>query len=248
MNRDPGKRRETSRRQQVRALSDTELLAEMRTGDPWAWGEFDARFRPLLEEYASRTAMPEWEWNECIQDVLDDEALRLTSEAVRPPDRLHAYLVQAVRHRYLAIKRARLRHERRDRDALQCQHDENGTEVVFRTLCSEHALRESDRDGDTREDISPVLARMAREIHRRATDEERQLLRWLEEKMTHRQIAAWLGVNDDAASKRLWRLCKRLRAEVWQLVGALPPGERREIDRFCAGHSRPERRSPRPSS
>lgn len=232
MNREPDRRPESPQRRRVRALSDSELLAEMRAKDPWAWGEFDARFKPLLEEYAWQTGIPKWEWDECIQEVLDDEALRLTSAGIRSPDRLRAYLVQAVRHRHLAIKRARQRGERRGREALDCDQDEKSPHAVLRTLCSAYALRGSAPGGDPGEEVSPALARLATEIENRATDEERQLLHWLGQKVGHGQIAAWLGVSYDAASKRLWRLCKRLRTEVSELVRSLPAGEREEAERY----------------
>src|SRR3954465_12177439 len=85
----------------------------MRASAPEAWTEFDARFRPLLERYASRVGIPRWEWSMCITEVLDDEALRLVECVREMPEHLSAYLVRAVHNRHLQLKRAAVRRHRR---------------------------------------------------------------------------------------------------------------------------------------
>ena len=69
-------------------------------------------------------------------------------------------------------------------------------------------------------------------IREMTTDEERLLLTWLAERVSHRMIATWLGVSYDAATKRIWRLCRKLRAAAVRHVGALAPEERAEVERF----------------
>src|SRR3977135_1539852 len=91
----------------VRTLGDRALVDAMRTGDDWAFGEFLARFRPVLLAYAGGR-IPNELFPECIDEFLEDEALKLAdvrAEAV-VPTQLRAYLVGAVRKRHLAPRRS----------------------------------------------------------------------------------------------------------------------------------------------
>src|SRR5689334_4145588 len=87
----------------VRALDDQALVAAMRDGDDWAFGEFLARFRPALAQYAVGR-IPSELHAECVDEVLEDEALRLVNPRAIMPTQLRAYLIGAVRKRHLALK------------------------------------------------------------------------------------------------------------------------------------------------
>ena len=71
------------------------------------------------------------------------------------------------------------------------------------------------------------------------TDEEQQVLGWDERRVPHRQIAEWLGVSYDAATKRIWRLKRRLQALVADYCAHAPAPERTELERLFrrAGHN-----------
>ena len=86
-------------------------------------------------------------------------------------------------------------------------------------------------DDRERSETTPVL-QLAAALRAATTTDEQLLLTWVAERVPHRTIAAWLGVTYDAAAKRVWRLCRRLRAAAVRHVEALAADERREVERF----------------
>jgi hypothetical protein len=221
--RDAGARR-------VRALSDELLVQAMREGDELAWGEFDDRFRPLLEDFARRTGIPRWEWSSCVTEVLDDEALKFAARRNALPRNLGAYLVRAVHNRRLRLKRAALVRDRHYADASDAGVV---AERVVVALCSESALRASaGPEIATPAPVSSGLARLATILEAELSEEELLLLTWRSAGVPLRQIAAWLAIGYDAAAKRTMRLCHRLRAVARLRVESFPPEERQELDRF----------------
>jgi DNA-directed RNA polymerase specialized sigma24 family protein len=222
----------------LRALPDGALVDAMREGVGEAWAEFDARFRPLLERYALRVGIPRWEWSVCITEVLDDEALRLVERSRAMPQHLSAYLVRAVHNRHLAVKRAAMRRERRYANAVEAPED------GLCTLISDHTRRSCDppRLAEEIKGASTGIARFAELLSARLTEDERQMLAWVAEGVPQRVIGEWLGINRDAAKKRITRLCRRLRVVADEVSSTLPPDARREIDRLiqraaAKGHS-----------
>ena len=232
-----------SRRSRLRALTDAALIDAMRDGVPEAWTEFDARFRPLLERYAARVGIPRWDWSVCITEVLDDEALRLVERGVAPPQHMTAYLVRAVRNRFLELKRATLRRDRRYADAAALQPVAGGAIAV---LISEHTRRASDTPRVAEERVygSNAVRRFAQLISASLSDQERQLLAWVSEGVPRRLIAEWLGVTREAAKKRVSRLCHRVRALAVETRERLPAEGGREIDRLLRRASRAPEISP----
>ena len=218
-------------RNPARALSDAALVDAMRASVPEAWIEFDARFRPLLERYAARIGIPRWEWSSCITEVLDDEALRLIERSREVPQQMAAYLIRAVRNRHLALKRAALRRDNRYAGAVAVDDSPEGS---VGPLVSEHTRRacEPPRVSEEQQTTPSVLTRVAQLLSARLSDEEQQMLAWVAEGVPQRVIAEWLGINREAAKKRIARLCKRLRAAVDALKAELPLESRREIDRL----------------
>ena len=58
------------------------------------------------------------------------------------------------------------------------------------------------------------------------------MLAWVAESVPQRMIGEWLGINREAAKKRIARLCRRLRGAAEALKAELPPETRREVDRL----------------
>ena len=189
-------------RERVRALGDAALVAAMREGDPWALGEFMARFTSPLESYARASRIPRSDWNVCVVGVLEAEALRLARPDQPVPQQLTSHLVRAVRNRGLRLKRSLLC---RERDFLLVAEPLPSKPTAFQSL--------------------------AAAVRRDVTREEELILGWIAHGVPHRQIAEWLGVSYEAATKRIWRLCRRLRARAAEHAEALAPEERGEAVR-----------------
>lgn len=225
----------------MRALGDAALVAAMRDGDAWAWGEFVARFQPRLDAFAQRVGIPDGERAECVEDVLADEALRFTRRGATPrlPGNLSAYLMRAVRHKYLRVRRSQSRRSAHYAEAAATGGEDDAAEYVVRSACSAHALRhvsEAEADGgeSARGDhgvLTVALARLTSALRGALTADEERLLVWHGEQVPHREIAAWLGVSYDAATKRVWRLCRRLQALAAEVVRDFPPEEREALAR-----------------
>ncbi len=245
-----------ARRRAARALGDAALARALGSGDAAAWAEFDARFRPLLEAYARRVRIPPGLWPQCVDEVLEDEAMRL-ADGAPPPERLGAYLVRAAYHRLLRARRATARRDRRYGAGAPGAGAAGGAERVVRSVCSAAALRGSggargadgapaawdddagDDAGDDGSPASAVLARAAAALAARLTDAERQLLVWVAEQVPRRQIAEWVGDGYEATRKRIQRLTRRLQADARRVAAELPPAERHEFERFLRRAGRP---------
>ena len=212
------------------ARADADLIDAMRRNDPTAWVAFDARFRPVLEAHAKRANIPRWEWSACITELLADEALRLSQTKVEVPRSLDAYLVRASRNRYLHTKRSM---SCRDRNYVAASEHRLGEWVVPST-CSEAARRASAGPDAPRSEMSNGLRRLAEDLAATLTDEERAILAWIAEGVSRGTIATWLGIGHDACTKRVWRLCHRLRAEAIARSADYSLRDRRDVDRFIA--------------
>jgi len=219
-------------RARAAALDDRALIVAMRADDVHAWAEFDARFRPPLVALARRVplsaGLTDAEVADAlVDDLLAEEAARLTAPDAPVVPVLATYLLRAARHRLYNLRRDTSRRLRRHADASDA--DGEGP------LCSEYALRISAGPAVVREtpneDATPVL-RLAAALRAATTTEEQLLLAWVAQRVPHRRIAEWLNVGYDAATKRVWRLCRRLRAVAVRHAAALAPAERREVERF----------------
>src|SRR5687767_12966981 len=83
-------------RRRVQALDDDALVVAMRSGDEWAWSEFAARARPILDGYARRARMSAAEHASCADALLTHVALHLATPGAPVPARLAPYLVRAA--------------------------------------------------------------------------------------------------------------------------------------------------------
>jgi hypothetical protein len=217
----------------VRALDDRALVAAMRAGDDWAFGEFLARFRPVLVQYADGR-IPSELHAECIDEVLEDEALRLVNPRGIVPTQLRAYLVGAVRKRHLALKRSSARRRRRHEDAAYDAYaaSDGGSVSVVRSVCAESTIAASYGTGVAERNEPTALEQLATAMASELDEETIRLLGWIGRAVPHRTIAEWLGKSYEATTKQIWRLCRRLERAAPQHAAALPPEVQRELERF----------------
>jgi len=217
----------------VRALDDEALVAAMREGNEWAFGEFLARFRPVLVQYA-HGRIPSELHAECIDEVLEDEVLRLVNPRAIVPSQLRAYLVGAVRKRHLALKRSSARRRRRHEDAAYDAHvaADGGLTAVVRSVCAESTIVASYGAGITERPEPTAIEQLAMAISAELDEETIRLLTWIGRAVPHRTIAEWMGKSYDATTKQIWRLCRRLERAAPQHAAALPAEVQRELERF----------------
>ena len=213
----------------MRALDDHALVVAMRAGDDWAFGEFLARFRPVLLLYAEGR-IPSELHAECVDDVLEDEALRLSDPRAEVPSRMRAYLVGALRKKHLAVKCSRARRRRHHEDAA---YGADGDSVaVVRSVCAESTIAAS-RGAQVGDSSHPTaLEQLAAAMAAELDDETIRLLTWIGRAVPHRTIAEWQGKSYDATTKQIWRLCRRLERAAPQHAATLPPEVQRELERF----------------
>jgi DNA-directed RNA polymerase specialized sigma24 family protein len=200
-------------------------------GQTRAWRAFHTRFHRLLEAHARRQRIPAEHWPVCITEVLDDEALRLASRQSLQPLDLPAYLVRASHHRYLRIKRAEVA---RARVYGWAGETVEGGDVVAST-CSQASLAASAGPESSTPHVSPAVRRLTDDLTARLSPEDRLVLVWLGERVSHRQIAEWLGISYAACTKRIWRLCRRLRTRAIARAGDYSSDDRRALARVLRG-------------
>ena len=214
--------------------SDETLIAALRAGEPHAWTVFTTRYRGPLEAYARKNGIPRWEWPACIDEVLVDEALRLSDPTAIVPRSVLAYLLGAIRNKYLHLKRAAAC---RSRNHLAAAENFSGDWVVA-PACSEASIRHSAGVDGATLDAPAVLIRLARDLRAELGHEERAMLDWVAEGISRRTIAGWLGINHDACAKRIWRLRRTLSRRALELRCHYSEEDRRILDRFLRrGHA-----------
>jgi hypothetical protein len=209
--------------------ADAALLADMRDDQhARAWMTFQRRFRPILEANARRLRIPSQHWPVCIAEVLDDEAMRLSSGVSAQPLDLPAYLVRASQHRYLRLKRAESSRSR----AHDAASDPIGEEHVVSSTCSQASLEASIGVDASVGDSAGGLARLANDLLAPLSNDDRLILTWLGQRIPHRSIADWLGMSYGACTKRVWRLCRRLRDRACMIAERYEGDERRDVERL----------------
>ena len=223
--------------------SEAALIVAMRSGDVQAVGRFVTRFRPILEAYARKAKIPEVDWPVCVAELLEDEALRLSSSDVEPPVNLAAYLIRAAYHRYMRIIRTTTS---RERIHFSASEDHLGVRIVA-SAHSQDSLRVSAGPDAGTESMSVALKRLAAELGESLTSEESAIMVWVSESVPHGEIARWLGISHQACTKRIWRLCNRLRSLAATRVAQFSRPERLEVERFMrrAGEGEPASRRAR---
>lgn len=227
------RRQHSPNERRVRALADRALIDAMRAGDEWAYGEFLARFRPVLIAFAEGR-IPDALIPECVDEVLEDEALKLADARSIVPTQMRAYLVGAVRKRHLSLRRSRTRRRRWYEEAAnvaRCTSD--GCEPVVHTACSESSVAASRGPEQQTEDQAPTaLEQLAIAMAGELDADTQRILVWLGRSIPHRQIALWLNKSYEATTKQIWRLCRRLERAAPTYAATLSPAAQHEVERF----------------
>ena len=208
------------------AMGDQALVAALRCEDEGALREFFLRFRPALVLTARRLGVDPGELDPVVDDCLADVAVHLIGSDGSPPRSLPAYLARSLRNRVLNSLRARARAERHLPG--EASDDPEGAAVA---CCSDHAIRTS---GPREEPppLAPALHRLAQTLEASLAGEDRQLAVWLSHCVPTREIAAWLGLGERTAAKRIERLRERLQLAALRHLEAADEGDRRELLAF----------------
>lgn len=226
--------------EQYALLDEYELVLAMRRDEEGAFTEFVARFHPLLLQQAKMAHVPPGERDELVTEVLGDVAVHVAAPGAPLPRSVAGYLVTSLRHRLLNARRNGARRERWSEGALT--ELETHPERAVLTTCSEASLRASRGAGWEPSPLRPALARLAAALDGELTDEERRIVSWLGHKISHRQIAEWLGITPTAAAKRAARLRARLRNAAARYAAGCSAAERAELERFFQRVARGEER------
>ena len=119
-----------------------------------------------------------------------------------------------------------------------------GSERVVSTASSDDALRASRGPEAEDQSLSPAIERLALELERGLSADERQILGWLSQRVPQRQIAEWLGVTHGAARVRVARLRARLAAAAIRYAHRTDAADRTELDWFFGRLGLPMGRPP----
>lgn len=233
-------------RRRVQALDDDALIVAMRAGDEWAWSEFAARARPVLDDYARRARLSGGDRVACTDALLTSVALHLATPGAPTPARLAPYLVRAAVRCRRHAARDRLRraawHEAAARDDLGLGVPDGAG--VIASAVSEHARRAAagtvpngapeDAPDDAPNDTpaARAVAAVVRDVVDALSPTDRELLTWYADGVPHRQIAEWRGATYAAVAKRVQRLCHRLAARARAVAATLPADERAALAGF----------------
>ncbi len=204
-------------------MGDQALVAALRCEDEGALREFFLRFRPALVLAARRLRVDPGERDPLVDDCLADVAVHLITSEAPPPRSLAAYLARSLRNRVLNAVRSRARAERR-----LPEMEGDAPQGAVAACCSDHAVRAS----GVREDsapMSPALGRLARALESGVGEDDRLLAVWLSHCVPTRDIAAWLGLGERTAAKRIERLRERLQLAALRHLETAAGEERREL-------------------
>ena len=213
-------------------MGDQALVAALRCEDEGALREFFLRFRPALVLAARRLRVDPGELDALVDDCLADVAVHLITSDTPPPRSLTAYLARSLRNRVLNSFRARARAERRL--AEQCPPPDGSGDTLegaIAACCSDYALQASGAQVEP-PPLAPALARLANALAATLVEEDRMLAVWLSHCVPLREIAAWLGLSDRTAAKRIERLRERLQLAALRQLEAAEGDDRRELLAF----------------
>ena len=217
-------------REPPRRWTDAALIAAMRRNEQGAFREFFERFAPLITALARLHRIPATDPGERMTEFLDDAALRFCLPTTPLPRSLAAYLAASFRRRSLNGTRD-LR--RRMRLTEECALDLGGVaQRVIPTTVSESAVAATYGPGSDAPALAPAIERLALELERGLSTDDRRLLGWLGQRVPQREIATWLGTTHGALRVRVTRLRAQLRDAAFRHANSLDGDERAEIERF----------------
>lgn len=235
------------KREGWRSQSDVAVIEGMRAGVAAAFNEFVERYQPFLLSRARQAAMPEWESNDCVAEVLESVALYLIRPEVRPPSKVAGYLARALRNRM--VDGARTRASRAASELHAADRSRPSYEGAVTSVASQYALESCQLDStEFEKPVPPPVHSLLTLLNEALTDEERTLLVWEGNMIPHRTIAQWLGISHSAATKRISRLRMRLRALATAHRDRLEPAAQVEIGRVMHGRGQLTRHEVQPIS
>ena len=214
-----------------RNCSDRTLLDAVRALELGAIEEFIERFQHVALAQARRLRVAPAERKGWVIELLYDVCAALARERrVAPPRSLVAYLITACKRKAFAASRDRALREVRECDAAE---DVVGTgERAVVTCASEYSLRAMYGATSETSELPPVLERLVSMFDEGVSEDERQLLSWIGQRIPYSTIATWLGMQRSAVIKRVTRLRARLIDAALRYGEGLEPEERHELLRF----------------
>ena len=217
------------RRGAYRDLKDEALMDAMRRRDERAIEEFIVRHQRLLGDRARRWRVAHCDVEACLGDVIEDIAVSIVNDRIRPARSLAAYVAKSFRSRLVqmakANRRATLGFE------YASARDAAGERTVP-SVVSENTLHASQGADWQPVPTTPAVARLAELLDKGLNDQERRILDWLSHHVPQRDICAWLGVSYAAGTQRIWRLRARLRAAARSHAATFSLAERAQLARL----------------
>lgn len=216
------------------ASSDYDIVVAMRRGEATAFERFVERFHRILLDYARRAGVAHSERDELVSELLDDVAIQLMTRSAPLPQNPRMYLLSALRHKLLNLKRGRERRRRVVAEAARAHYGDGDVSGGGETAaaCSEHMMHTSRGPEWEGAPLPRVLERLSSRLSEDLRPDERQLLVAVAENIPQREIAEWLGVSYAVARKRLERLRARLTNVAMHYTNSLEPDDARELQRF----------------
>ena len=185
---------------------------------------------PLLLDATRRERIAQSERETLVLEFLDDIVLQLMHGPL--PASPAGFATTAFRHRLSDLARADAARHRRDVDDCEAV----GGEPTVAAACSDftrravHAPDADDRlvDGPVRGVVREFLTQLTADC----TDDDRDLLIAVSNRVPLRECADWLGISHDAAKQRVARLRTRLRARALAQLVTLAPSDRAIVVRL----------------
>src|SRR5262245_6091264 len=132
-----------------------------------------------MEEWAWRAGVAREDWPECIDEVIEDVALKLRSAPTRTPTHLALYFVEAARMRWRTLVRARQGRLARlvtltDGPPVGLPHPMVCAESAVAPLASEYGRRAARGATADPDPVAPALLRMATWIRDQLSDNDQR--------------------------------------------------------------------------
>jgi RNA polymerase sigma factor (sigma-70 family) len=187
-------------------------------------------YAPLLRDQARRMSVPQGEQDQLVDTLLDDVVMRLVEVEI-PPRELTTYIVSALRNRV----RTHHRDTARDRQTDESAYSEHGdsAERIVAECHSEYSLRASlSPDTELEAPLRSAIKKLADRSASALSRDDLILMIGVGRHIPLRDLGEQLGLSHGAVRVRLSRLRERFIRLVIQYIGALAPGEKREMQRF----------------
>lgn len=220
--------------ERYRNATEVELIGAMRTGVGAAVDEFIERYQSVAFSCARSHRIPADELDHWVKQLLNDVALWLMARTEVPASLVG--LVRACSHRRATSRERALR-------ARRCIEEQNLVELEGMSDDGrhEHALSTTTSQGSIRDTVDPTydpsplplsLEQLVSAMEEGLTDDERQLLSWVSQRVSYTTIAIWLNEPRSTIVTRVTRLRVRLLEAAYQYAWWLDRAEHAEVLRF----------------